>query len=160
MKRQLKRRGLILLILLLCVVGFSSFLNRVSFDPNFSMVDAVSSASKRSHRKSASKSEDTAAWEYSTEELALPDTAEYEEEIIDTENGRYVVLRKTELSKDTLVLLSDKEDNDYAKAIRQVAKYYESSGYKVEIREYSEIMMLSLAHAEHFDVFVLREEES
>lgn len=36
----------------------------------------------------------------------------------------------------------------------------ENLGYSIEIREYSETMMLSLAHAGHFDLFLLRKEEA
>lgn len=48
--------------------------------------------------------------------------------------------------------------NGYANAVEQAAKHYENAGYTVAVREYSETMMLSLAHAERFDLFLLREE--
>ena len=157
MKTQLKRRLLILLASLLLVIGISVFLNRASFDPNFSVVDAISSATKRSHRNS-SKTDTVTAWSYSVDDLALPDGSAYTEETTTIGNTSYVLLRKAELPNGTLLILSDKDNRDYTKAIQQVAEYYEALGYTVEIREYSETMMLSLAHAEHFDLFLLREE--
>lgn len=157
MKTQLKRRLLILLASLLLVIGISAFLNRASFDPNFSVVDAISSATKRSHR-SSSKTDTVTAWSYSVDDLALPDGSAYIEETTTIGNTSYVLLRKAELPNGTLLILSDKDNRDYTKAIQQVAEYYEALGYTVEIREYSETMMLSLAHTEHFDLFLLREE--
>ena len=157
MKTQLKRRFIILLASLLLVIGISALLNRASFDPNFSVVDAISSATKRSHRNS-SKTDTVTVWGYSVDDLVLPDEAAYIEETVATGNTNYVLLRKADLPNGTLLLLSDKDNRDYTKAVQQVAEYYENFGYTVEIREYSETMMLSLAHAEHFDLFLLREE--
>ena len=157
MKKQLKRRLIILFSTVLIVAGISNFLNKASFDPNFSVADAVTGATKRAHKKS-SKSDTVTVWDYSADDLALPDITAYSEETIITEKGSYVLLRKSELSQDTLIILSDKDNRDYAKAVEQAAKYYEDLGYTIEIRKYSETMMLSLAHAEHFDLFLLREE--
>ena len=156
MKTQLKRRFIILLASLLLVIGISALLNRASFDPNFSVVDAISSATKRSHRNS-SKTDTVTVWGYSVDELVLPDEAAYIEETVATGNTNYVLLRKADIPNGTLLLLSDKDNRDYTKAVQQVAEYYENFGYTVEIREYSETMMLSLAHAAHFDLFLLRE---
>ena len=52
MKKQLKRRVIILLTTFLFVIGISAFLNKASFGPNFSVVDAVTGATKRSHHNS------------------------------------------------------------------------------------------------------------
>ena len=156
MKTQLKRRFIILLASLLLVIGISALLNRASFDPNFSVVDAISSATKRSHRNS-SKTDTVTVWGYSVDDLVLPDEAAYIEETVATGNTNYVLLRKADLPNGTLLLLSDKDNRNYTKAVQQVAEYYENFGYTVEIREYSETMMLSLAHAAHFDLFLLRE---
>ena len=98
------------------------------------------------------------AWGYFVDDLALPDEEEYTEETIEIKGSDYVVLKKADLPKDNLLLLSEKDNGDYAEAVQQVAEYYENLGYPVEIREYSETMMLSLAHAEHFDLFLLRKE--
>ena len=159
MKKQLKRRVIILLTTFLFVIGISAFLNKASFDPNFSVVDAVTGATKRSHHNS-SKTGMTTTWGYSEDDLVLQDETVYIEENIEVKNDSYVVLKKADLPKDTLVILSDKDNSAYTKAVRQVAAYYEDLGYLVEIREYSETMMLSLAHAGHFDLFLLRKEET
>lgn len=157
MKPQLKRRFIILLMSLLLVTGISTLLNRASFDPNFSVIDALSSATKRT-RKTTSTADSAAAWSYSADDLVLSDKAAYIEETVTVGNHRYILLRKADLPNGTLLLLSDKNNSDYAKAVQQAAEYYGNLGYTVEIREYSETMMLSLAHAEHFDLFLLREE--
>ena len=155
MKEQLKRRLLILLAALGVVIILSTVFNHASYDPNFSFVDAISGATRRSRRNDA---ETAIEWEYFTDDLALPDPTAYTEETIDTENSRYIVLQKAELSDKPLIFLSDKNNSAYANAVQQAAQYYENAGYTVEIRTYSETMMLSLAHAEHFDLFLLREE--
>ncbi len=155
MKEQLKRRLLILLAALGVVIILSTVFNHASYDPNFSFVDAISGATRRSRRTDTGA---TIEWAYSTADLVLPNPAAYTEETIDTENGRYIVLQKAELSDEPLIFLSDKNNSAYANAVEQAAQYYENAGYTVEVRAYSETMMLSLAHAEHFDLFLLREE--
>lgn len=56
------------------------------------------------------------------------------------------------------MLLADKENEDYQKAIQNIADYLKEQGYKVRIKKCSETMMLSLVHAGHFDVFLMSEE--
>ena len=159
MKNQLKRRFVILLVSFLFVTGISIFLNKASFDPDFSVVDAISGATKRSHHNS-SKADTMTTWGYSVDDLMLTDETAYIEETIKVKSGSYALLKKADLLKDTLVILSDKDNSGYTKAVQQIAEYYENLGYSVEIRECSEIMMLSLAHVEHFDLFLLRKEAS
>ena len=159
MKIQLKRRAIILFISFLLVTGISVFLNKASFDSNFSVMDAVTGATKRSHH-SLPKADMITTWGYSEDDIVLQDETAYIKKNIEVKNDSYVVLKKADLPKDTLVILSDKNNSDYTKAVQQVAAYYENLGYLVEIREYSEIMMLSLAHAGHFDLFLLRKEET
>lgn len=159
MKNQLKRRFVILLVSFLFVTGISIFLNKASFDPDFSVVDAISGATKRSHHNSP-KADTMTTWGYSVDDLMLTDETAYIEETIKVKSGSYALLKKADLLKDTLVILSDRDNSGYTKAVQQIAEYYENLGYSVEIRECSEIMMLSLAHAEHFDLFLLRKEAS
>ena len=159
MKIQLKRRASILFISFLLVTGISIFLNKASYDPDFSVVDAVTGATKRSQHNS-SKAGTITTWGYSEDDLVLQDETAYIEENIEVKNDSYVVLKKADLPQNTLVILSDKDNSDYTKAVRQVAAYYEDLGYSVEIRKYSETMMLSLAHAGHFDLFLLQKEET
>ena len=146
MKTNFKRRFIILLVLILIIVGLTFVFNRISFDPNFLSGNASGDAS------------DAATWGYSAETLVLSDEADYIEETIETQNGSYVVLQRSDLSKDTLVILSDTYNSDYAQAVDQVAQYYANLGYNIEIHDYMTITMLSVAHKEHFDIFLLREE--
>lgn len=157
LKAQLKRRLMILLVTVFFVGGFSVLLNRISYDANFSVIDAISGATKQTRREK-DKTNTTETWSYSVDALSLPNETAYIEETIHTETGSYVLLRKADLSENTLVMLSDSENKDYSKAVQEIAAEYESRNYKVEIRSCHETMMLSLAHAEHFDLFLLREE--
>lgn len=157
MNSQIKRRFFIILATLLIVTIISAFLNRASFDPNFSVMDALSGATRRTHKNTA-VSDTITTWNYSVETLALPDGTAYTEETVTTEAGSYVLLRKTDLPQNTLVILSNQTNNDYTEAVLLIAEYYESCGFTVKIRAYNETMMLSLAHAGHFDLFLLRKE--
>lgn len=154
----MKRRLAILIVVILLVTGISVFLNRVSFDSNFSAIDVISGATKHSQKKSSS-SDESDDWEYSVDDIVLSDTEAFTEKTIITDGGTYTVLQKLNFPNDTLVILSDQNNNDYKNAVQETADYYENLGYKIEIRNYNETMMLSLAHAEHFDLFVLRREE-
>lgn len=119
MKAQQKSRLMILFITILFVGSFSIFLNRVSFDANFSVIDAISGATKQTHRKK-DKANTVETWSYSIDDLSLPDKTAYIEETIHTETGDYVLLRKANLPNDTLVILSDSENRDYSKAVQSL----------------------------------------
>lgn len=157
MKKILTRNLLIIAASLLVTVAISTFLNRASFDPNFSVIDTISGATKRT-RRNTQKSDTVTEWGYSIDDLALPNIATYKEETVNIGNAKYVLLRKDDLPQGTLVMLSDKECSDYVIAVQEIAEYYNELGYMVEVRDYSETMILSLAHAGHFDLFLLREE--
>ena len=155
---QIKRRIIILLAAFLLVSGISLLLNRASFDPDFNMLDVITGASEKSHDDSSEESGGEAAWGYSAEDLALEDEGAYTEEPADTGDGRYLLLRRADLPKGTLRILSDRESPEYSEAVQRVAAYYESLGYTTDVRECGNSMMLALAHAGKFDLFLLREE--
>ena len=151
---------LILLILLLIVGGVSAFLNNASYNPDFSMIDAISGATKKSHNVEG-KNEVAFNWGYSKNEIALSGK-DYTEETIITAGNTYKVLENTsavEKNGRDIVLLSDKENEEYQKAIQNISDYLKGQGYHVRIKKCSEIMMLSLVHAGHFDIFLMSEEE-
>ena len=159
--KNICRKFKVIIGLVIVVGGFSLVLNRASFDPNFSLLDAVSSATKRVHHQGKQQEEDS--WEYTREDLALENGDNFQEEIICVENMSYRVLcnkKRRGTSETSLLLLSNKEDREYQKAVQLVAKYYTEAGYTVQIKEYSEIRMLSMAHAERFDIFRMEEEET
>lgn len=157
MKENLRRRLILVLALFLLAGGLALFLNKVSFDQNFSVLDAVTGSSKRIHRESDGE---RAAWRYTREDLMLPDTQRYTETTLDTGKARYRVLWDLDSreTSGTITLLSNREDRDYAQAVQDVAAALEKQGYSVRCAAYGETMMLSQAHAGRFDVFVLCEE--
>lgn len=158
MKERIQHLMLILLVLLISVGGISAFLNNASYNPNFSVIDAISGATKKSHRDKE-KSETVSVWGYSKDDLALSGE-KYAEEIIITAGNTYKVLENTSAMEhaDDIVLLSDKGNEEYQKAVRNISDYLEKQGYHVRIKECSEIMMLSLVHAGNFDLFLMSEE--
>lgn len=158
MKERIQHRMLVLLVLMIIAGGISVFLNNASYNPDFSMIDAISGATKKSHRDKG-KSETVSAWGYSKDDLALSGE-DYAERIILTAGNTYKILENTATvgNEDDIVLLSDKENEEYQKAVRNISDYLKTQGYHVRIKECSEIMMLSFVHAGHFDMFLMNEE--
>ena len=163
MKEAVQHKILVFGILVIVAGSISVFLNNASFNPNFSVLDALTGATRKSHHTELeSTSEDAEPlWAYTQENLQLPDDAPYIEESIMTDSGTFHVLKKTESAgkKRPLALLSNSENSDYQQAVRLLAETLEAQGETVQIKEYTETVMLSLAHAEKFDYFLLSEEE-
>lgn len=161
MKEHLKRRALILLALAIIVGVTSLFLYNVSFNPSFSAMDLVTSASKKSRQKTKEDSaEKVADWEYTLDDLVLSEPENYAETEI-TSNGKtyHILKNKAKISEENdLILLSDKEDSFYQAAVQKIADALEQQGYQVTVKTYSKTMMLSMAHAGRFDIFLMSEE--
>ena len=160
MKERIQHLMLVLLVLLILTGGISVFLDNASYNPDFSVIDAISGATKKTHYDSDS-GETVSVWGYSKDDVALSG-ADYAEETITTSGHTYKVLTHTPSVEktDNIVLLSDKGNKEYQKAVRNVADHLKEQGYHVRIKKCSEIMMLSLVHAGHFDMFLMSEEES
>lgn len=185
MKKAIQHRALILLALIIVTGGISIFLNNVSFNPNFSVVDALSGATKRSKKKAVT-GKTISTWKYTREDVALKEeqyaekgqrTSEgqdtkkgqhkeqYIEKILKTDEGTYRILENENAKKKIknktkeIILLSNKENSSYQEAVRKVASYLEKQGHSVRIKECTETMMLSMVHAGDFMVFVMSEEE-
>lgn len=152
-KEKIQHRVLLLFLTSLVVGGIAVFLNHVSFDPDFSVIDAMSGATKKSHHED----QGSVAWSYTRDDIALADTAGYAETEITVGEQKYLVLRK-ESDKKNLVMLSSQENVEYQAVVKKIAEEMEAEGYHVQIRTYSETMMLSMAHAGRFDLFLMREE--
>lgn len=179
MKKAIQHRALILLVLVIVTGGISIFLNNVSFNPDFSVVDALSGATKRTKKKTAT-GESISAWRYTIEDVALKEEQytekegsakkkqhkeKYIEKILKTDEGTYRILEngnaknKPKNKPKEIVLLSNKENSSYQEAVKNVASYLEKQGNSVRIKECTETMMLSMVHAGDFMVFVMSEEE-
>ena len=63
MKKAIRHRILVLLALIIVTGGISIFFNNVSFDPDFSVVDALSGATKKSKKKAVT-GETISTWKY------------------------------------------------------------------------------------------------
>ena len=158
MKERIQHSMLILLALLIVVGGISAFFNNASYNPDFSVIDAISGATKKSHHDKG-KSDATSVWGYSKDDLALSGE-NYTEEIIKTAGKSYKVLKNTVTveKRDDLILLSDKGNEEYQKAVENISGYLMEQGYHVRIKECSETMLLSFVHAGRFDLFLMSEE--
>lgn len=158
MKERIRHMMLILLALLVIVGGISIFLNNASYNPDFSMIDAISGATKKTHDDN-DKNETVPSWGYTKDDLALSDE-NYAEETIITAGSTYKVLKNISAieNTDTIMLLSDKGNTEYQRAVQNIADYLKEQEYHVRIKECSETMMLSLVHAGHFEVFLMSEE--
>ena len=161
MKEKIKHMLFVTACLVIIVAGISVLFHNISYNPDFSVMDAISGATKRSKNDSKDKGNEASSdWNYTKDDIALSGK-EYTEESITIKNCIYKLLKnKTKFSKkEQIILLSNKEDKTYQKAVRNVADRFERQGYKVSIKQSSETMMLSLAHAGHFDLFLMREEK-
>ena len=157
-KEKIKHRCLILLIWMIVVFGISIFLNHASFDPNFSVLDAVTGATKKSNKKNNKEKEDI-SWNYQKEDLCLSKQQNIEEAKIKIKDKTYYLLENDLEHKKQLRLLSNKENSSYQKAINEIKSYFVKQGYQVKVKENTETMMVSMIHAGKFDLFLMREEE-
>ena len=158
MKERIRHVVLILMALLIIVGGISIFLNNASYNPDFSVIDAISGATKKTHGDN-DENETAFLWGYTKDDLALSDE-NYAEEMIITAGSTYKILKNISAieNTDTIVLLSDRGNTEYQKAVQNIADYLKEQGYHVRIKKCSETMMLSLVHAGHFEVFLMSEE--
>ena len=159
MKERIRHRILIICILIIVVGGITLLLNNISFNPDFSVMDAISSATKKSsHDKGSEKV--ISKWKYTREDIELSDNDSYTESFIIIEDVTYKILENTYRKENAgkMTLLSNKEDTNYQAAVKKVAEYLENQGYDIQIKEYTESMMLSMAHAGKFTFFIMDEE--
>lgn len=159
MKEKIQHRLLILFLLTVIVGGISLFLNNLSFNPDFSVMDAVTGATKKSHPNENS-GEVISTWNYTKEDLALPEENSYTETQITAGKVTYRVLENSDKKNKAkkVTLLSNKEDVSYQNAVQDVAAYLKDQGYDIQIKECTETMMLSMVHAGNFTFFVMDEE--
>ena len=157
MKSHIQRRLLIVIILTAIVGGITQLLYNVSYNPNFSFVDAISGATRKSHSNSDSR-DIISTWNYTRDDIALSDDNLCIETVITTGKSAYRLLENRSAASKTAILLSNKEDISYQNAVNVVAEYLGNQGYDIQIKEYSEIMMLSMAHAGKFTFFLMDEE--
>ncbi len=158
MKEKIQHRLFVLAALLVIVGGISLFLNNASYNPEFSVLDAITGATKKTQHSEA-KDETVPAWGYTTDDIALSGKDYVEEQIV-IDGNTYKVLKNTKAieNADKIVLLSNKENKEYQKAVKKIADSLKEQGYKIRIKECSEMMMLSLVHTGHFDIFLMSEE--
>lgn len=158
-KREIILHRLLILILWIGVVGgISLLLYNISYNPNFSAADALSGATKKTQNRSGRVLVD---WKYTKKDIDAKDQ-KYIENEIKISDKKYKLLKKdtTGNKKNTLILLSNKENESYQKAVNEISNYYTNQGYKVRVKKTTETMMLSMAHAGKFDVFLMSEEEA
>lgn len=161
MKEKMKHMLFVAAGLMVIVIGISMLFHNISYNPNFSVMDAISGATKRSKQNRKNKGNETVTdWNYTKDDIALSGK-EYKEVSITAKNSTYDLLKsKTKFSKkENIILLSNKENKTYQKAVQNVADKLKKQGYKISIKQCSETMMLSLAHAGHFDLFLMKEEK-
>lgn len=157
MENKIRHRMLVLVCLLAVVGSIAMFLNNASYNPDFSFIDVISGATKKSH-KTDDKIESANTWKYTIEDVALSETENYNIIVLTTENGVYQLLFNSDGNSDNPTLLSDKGNEAYQTAVEDAAAYLEEQGYNIHIKECSENMMLSLVHAGCFDYFLMSAE--
>lgn len=157
-----RRRGILLVLTVVLISWFGPFLNKVSFDPNYSAIDVFSSASEKAKKqKSAKQIEEP--WDYTWFDVQLSEEEGYKEEKIVIGDTAYTVIfnENRYIEKNSgkeLFLLSNSLSSSYQEAVSHLEAYYSAQGYQVKVESCSETIMISYAHAGCFDVFLLREE--
>ena len=163
MKEAVQHKILVLGILVIVAGSISVFLNNASFNPDFSMLDALTGATRKAHHaESESVSESSESlWEYTRDDIQLPEEAPYVVEKIATDHETFYVLKKSDSTeqKEPRILLSNSENSAYQQAVQSLAGVLRAQGENVQIKECTETVMLSMAHAEKFDYFLLSEVE-
>ena len=159
MKEKIKHMLFVTASLVIIVAGISVLFHNISYNPDFSVMDAISGATKKSKHNKKETKEDS-DWNYTKADIALSGK-EYTEVLITTKNSTYHLLKSKQKfsKKQDIILLSSKENKTYQKAVQNVADNLKKQGHKISIKQCSETMMLSLAHAGHFDLFLMREEK-
>lgn len=157
MEDKIRHRLLILVSLLVVVGGITMLLNNASYNPDFSFIDVISGATKKSH-KTDDENEFADTWKYTMEDVALTETENYNVIVLTTESGVYRLLFNSAGNSDNPTLLSNKGNEAYQTAVEDTATYLEELGYNIRIKECSENMMLSLVHAGCFDYFLMSAE--
>lgn len=157
-----RRRAILLVLTVVLISWFGSFLNKVSFDPSYSAVDVFSSASEKAKKQKSSEQIEE-PWNYTWDDVQLSEEEGYKEEKIVIGDTAYTVIlnKNRHIEKNSgkeLLLLSNFLSSSYQEAISHLEAYYLAQGYQVKVESCSETMMLSYAHAGDFDVFLLREE--
>ena len=159
MKEKMKHMLFVAAGLMVIVTGISMLFHNISYNPNFSVMDAISGATKRLKNDSKDKGNEASSdWNYTKADIALSGK-EYTEVLITTKNSTYHLLKSKQKfsKKQDIILLSSKENKTYQKAVQNVADNLKKQGHKISIKQCSETMMLSLAHAGHFDLFLMKE---
>ncbi len=163
----MKRRIALLLVVVMCIAGFGELCNKISFDSTFSVIDALSGASKKKKKtevqtETASEVENVDSWDYSMERLALPvESHDYKTVSLNDGDRIYYLLWSTqESNSQEIVMPAADENQDYLQSVQEASRLLMEQGYSVSIRNYTEIMFVSLAHAGKFDVVLIGEEEN
>lgn len=103
MKEKMKHMLFVAAGLVVIVTGISMLFYNISYNPNFSVMDAISGATKRSKQNSKDKGNETVSdWNYTKDDIALSGK-EYKEVSITTKNSTYHLLKsKTKFSKNRI----------------------------------------------------------
>ena len=132
------------------------FLYKSSFDPQFTVVDALSGATKKKEHV-----KQTTEWGYTADDFSLGEKKQqYQEKKIFLNGKQYQVLWKITAQKQgKLILIVNKENRAYKKAASEFAGQLEQEGYQIQIREDTELMFQSVARSGKFDILLLNGEE-
>ncbi len=158
----MRKRIAIIIVTLVSIIILGERSNKISFDPNFSAIDAFTSATKRAKRDAENQPEEAAEeWHFSYEEFALEEKAEHLREatlVSDTDQYR-ILWNKERRGKDTYTLLVNQQAPNMDEDVSAVSRLLREEGYEIEIKECSELMYSSLIHARKFDIVYMGREQ-
>lgn len=158
MKERIRHGFVVAIITVAILGGAATFLNNVSYNPDFTVIDAISGASKKVQNGEDESGKVT--WKYTRADVVLPENQDYKDEKIEINQEEYQILRNIsyEDKSKKLVILSNEQNISYQKSVREVASYLKKQGYDIRIKQCTETMMLSLVHTGNFDIFLMSKE--
>ena len=133
-------------------IALALFCHNASYNPSFSVLDAVTGATPKS---AAKRKVNSAATTYTLEDFQFQESLEAFE-MVRVEQG--VLMRRRVAQANPPVFLCDMDARDYRRKCEYAASALEQSGQPVELRLRHCYEFLSLAHAGRFDILLLTED--
>lgn len=154
MSEKVKQGILLTAILLIAVGAVTGILYSQSFCQE---ADATGSASKKPQGENIISS-----WAYTRADVALEKDTDCREQLVKGDDCQYRVLvnQGGKKTKHSLALYADKQNGDYQRAVKDVAKLLRKKGYSVRVVSCTKSQMMAYVHAKHFGFFLMSQEKA
>lgn len=154
MAKKLKRGILLTAVLVIAIGAVTGILYNHSFCRD---ADATGSASKKPQGENVISS-----WAYTRADVALEKDTDCREQLVKGDDCQYRVLvnQSGKKTKRSVALYSDKQNEDYQNAVKDLAKLLRKEGYSVRVVSCTKSQMMAYVHAKHFGFFLMSKEKA